>query len=458
MSRPTRSPRAPGVVSVLAATVIAALVAAACSGERAAPVPTRPTPPPTITTVPAPDGSVDGVDPVTTQTPPTESSTPVPTTTPGPTTTNAPPTAEQWARFDAELNDRLIGRGDYSASFALRRNGSLLHSAAYGVRVPTLPAPTATPSTDGAVAPSAVTVPPSPPPGAGEPAEVDHRFRVASISKVVTAAVVMQLVESGDIDLDEPVGGRLAEALDLADVDPVVANITTRQLLSHTSGFGTFRSTFFGGDASSCREAGRIGLTRGAERPPGSSYSYSNMNYCLLGLLVADVTGQPYEELAQRQLLTPLGLDGMRIAGTFDPNPEEVEHPSTPGRVYMEALEGAGAWVATATDIVTIADALEGSRPGWHPLSQDTMALMRVPSPTTAAPPAVRTSWYGLGQIVYADGSWGHTGTIENTHAQFLVRPDGVTWALLISGNYPGESDDLRRIVDDALAAAEITF
>lgn len=266
----------------------------------------------------------------------------------------------------------------------------------------------------------------------------------------------MQLVEAGELGLDDPVGARLGEALGVEVLDADVASITVRQLLSHTSGFGTFRSTFFGGDADSCEEAGRNGLIEGVQTRPGTDYHYSNMNYCLLGLLIEAVTGESYETVAERQLLAPLGIEGMRMAGTFDPDPSEVEHPSTPGRNYMEALGGAGAWVATATDVVTIADSLEGSRHVWHPLSQDSMALMRVPAPTMTAPPAMRTAWYGLGEIVFADGSWGHTGTIENTHAMFLVRPDGVTWALLISGEYPGETDDIRGIVDDALAEAGI--
>ncbi|MFV0309811.1 MAG: serine hydrolase domain-containing protein [Desertimonas sp.] len=278
------------------------------------------------------------------------------------------------------------------------------------------------------------------------------------MSKVVTAAVVMQLVESGALTLDDAVGARLAAFVGTEMGDPAIAAITVRHLLSHTSGFGTYRSTFFGGDAGSCADAARIGMTHGLEQPPGHTYHYSNMNYCLLGLLVEDVVGQPYETVAQDRLLGPLGIEDMRMVGTFDPDPSEVEHPSTSGRVYMEALGAAGSWVATATDVVTIADSLEGSRPGWHPLSADSMAMMRVPAPTVTPPAPGRDRWYGLGEIVFADGSWGHTGTVENTHAMFLVRPDGVTWALLISGDHPGESDDIARVFDAALAEAGIVL
>ncbi|MEJ7722023.1 MAG: hypothetical protein WKF58_17050 [Ilumatobacteraceae bacterium] len=56
--------------------------------------------------------------------------------------------------------------------------------------------------------------------------------------------------------------------------------------------------------------------------------------------------------------------------------------------------------------------------------------------------------------MVWRDGSFGHTGTLENTHAMFLVRPDGVTWAVLVSGENPWSSLELRGMVDEALLAA----
>jgi len=83
------------------------------------------------------------------------------------------------------------------------------------------------------------------------------------------------------------------------------------------------------------------------------------MNYCVLGMLIEQLTGQRYEEVVYERLLTPLGISGMRIAPTYDPGPGEIEHYTTEGRNYMEALGAAGAWVATAGDIVTILDSLD---------------------------------------------------------------------------------------------------
>ena len=169
------------------------------------------------------------------------------------------------------------------------------------------------------------------------------------------------------------------------------------------------------------------------------------------------MAGRPYEAEVRRRLLEPLGLTGMRLAATFDPNPNEVQHPSVPTRNYMEVLAAAGAWTATPADLVRILDALDPSKPGWHPLSKRMLDLMRRPMPTVPYPRAAE-HWYGLGLIVSTDGSWGHTGTVESTHSMVLARPDGVTWSVLVSGNYPWETDDLQRIFDETVAAAGIRF
>ena len=63
---------------------------------------------------------------------------------------------------------------------------------------------------------------------------------------------------------------------------------------------------------------------------------------------------------------------------------------------------------------------------------------VRVPVPVEIPPPA--NGWsYGLGLMLFADGSWGHTGTIESTHAVVVNRPDGLTVAVMVSGKVPDE-------------------
>ena len=269
------------------------------------------------------------------------------------TTSSLPPLptvpAASWSRFDELVAGRLTGRGDRAAAVAVSVDGRLVHAAAFGTRTPDDPLDFVTTA---------------------------DRFRIASISKVVTATVVLQLVDAGFLQLDEPVGQRLAGAVGVPAGNGVAA-VTVRQLLSHTSGFPDYRGEFFGDRFGSCEAAAAFGLVHSLARPPGTTHDYSNLNYCLLGLLVADVTGKSYEVATNQLLLQPLGITGMRLVGTVDPNPDEVVHVSGAQRTYMQSLGGAGAWVATPADMVRILDSLDPATPGWHPLPAELSMLMR---------------------------------------------------------------------------------
>jgi D-alanyl-D-alanine carboxypeptidase len=440
--------RSAGRTSAASLTIALATIATACSAERAAPVITRPPPPSTSTTTTAPAPPPTSAEPA-----PSTTTIPVQTTT---TTTAVPVRPAAWKAFDDALAYRMLGSGDYAVSVAIAVDGRVVHTGAFGYRVP--PRPPRERGGGTADRPPNTRVPTTTTRGQRpDGVQTTDRFRIASISKILTATVVLQLVEDGELKLDQPVAQQLADYVGVRVRDPGVAAITVRQLLSHTSGLSTYDSLFFGAGADSCPTAAQVGLTGTLVAPPGTRYVYSNLGFCLLGLLIEQVTGRPYDVEVKERLLDPLGITGMRLAATFDPNPDEVEHPSVPTRNYMEVLGPAGAWVATPVDLVKIVDSLDPSRPGWHPLSTRMLELMRRPARK------VRyvhrdDHWYGLGLIVFADGSFGHTGTIENTHAMVLARPDGVTWSVLVSGEYPWETDDLRPIFDETMAAARIVL
>ena len=122
----------------------------------------------------------------------------------------------------------------------------------------------------------------------------------------------------------------------------------------------------------------------------------------------------------------------------------------------MEVLAGAGSWVATPADLVTILASLDLAGPGYHPLSQGIVDLMRTPVLTINRTDP--SKGYGLGLMVFGDGAYGHTGTIENTHAMVVDRADGVTWSVLVSGEYPGNTGNLAGIFDRSIEDAGITF
>ena len=225
-----------------------------------------------------------------------------------------------------------------------------------------------------------------------------------------------------------------------------VATVTVRELLSHTAGFPQHESTFFSNGAASCTDAATQGLTRSVSS--GNGFRYSNMSYCVLGILIEAVTGKTYERVVDEELLTPLGITGMRLTSTYEVGPDEVSHHPSPNRNFMETLGAAGAWNATPGDIVRIVDAVDPTTPGWKAVSPELLEAVRYRVPTDRPP-----AGYGLGVINYDGDAWGHTGTLQNTHAMVLVQPDGVTWAITVSGGYPSNTGQLRSIMRSALAA-----
>jgi D-alanyl-D-alanine carboxypeptidase len=322
-----------------------------------------------------------------------------------------------WAAFDRSLQDALLRNGNTAASVAVAIGGEVVHEDAFGLRAPFI--------SDDEAAPG-------------------DRFRIASISKMITAITLLQLVEDGVVGLDDEVGQLVADQLQVTP-SAGARRLTVRRLLNHTSGFGKYDTQFFRKGADSCEDAARLGIRQGAG---SGGYRYSNMNFCVAGILIEAITAKSYVEAVYEQLLTPLGLSGLRLANTYDPGPGEVLHPSTPDRNYMETLGGAGSWIASPTDLVTILNSLDYSTPGFKPLEPDTVALMETPVGGVAG-----QRGYGLGLISYGEGRYGHTGTIENTHAMVLNRSDGVVWSITVSGPYPGDTPRLEAFINRAFEA-----
>ena len=357
------------------------------------------------------------------------SSTTLPTaTSPTSTTALSPLSGSKFngRAFDDVIAGATVDAGDVAAGVAVMRDGAVLHTAAFGMENPF----------------------------ESKPATAATRFRIASVSKMFTAVAIMQLVEDGTIELNESFTGQLG--LDGPFNDPRLAAVTVRQLLSHTSGFPVSYGIFFGHGVETWRQAATSALDQTLLFDPGTAFRYSNMNYCLLGMLLEAVTGQQFESVIRERVLDPIGADA-HLAPTFDTVDGDALHASVPTRNYMETLGPAGGWVASPVDIAKLASALRPDSAGVRLLDQATVAMMRTPVPVPISIPPPDDGWnYGLGLILFGDGSWGHTGTIESTHAIVVNRPDGLTVVVLVSGDAPGETDDLVQVIDRAVIAGSV--
>lgn len=198
---------------------------------------------------------------------------------------------------------------------------------------------------------------------AGEvPLTIDHRLRIGSVTKTMTAALLLRLQEDGLVDLDAPISTYVTTPVPNADA------ISVRQLLNHTSGIANYlNSPGFFDIADGLRvwdpaELVQLGVDLGPVFDPGAGWEYSNTNYVLAGMIAEAVTGQTFGQAIRTRLLEPAGLEE-----TYFDGEETVEgdlaHGYKPGEDltwthHPSAAWAAGAMVMTVGDLAKMADAV----------------------------------------------------------------------------------------------------
>jgi CubicO group peptidase (beta-lactamase class C family) len=325
--------------------------------------------------------------------------------------------------FDGLITDFLRADGVPGASVAVAVDGRIVYARAYG---------TADPAT-------------------GAPVDVDSRFRLASLSKVLTGAAVLNLAQAGRLNLDAPAFPLIAGAVPVPPgADGRLGQVTMRDLLDHTSGLPASPDVFFGEGSlfpKSCADAARWVVTRPLVADPGTRFSYVNMNYCVLSLVVEAVTGQPYLTALQHLVLDPRGVHDVALGASDHPAAGEVAsptgNPATPGvGWFMESLLGAGGLIGTPADLVRVVDGLDPAKPGEHLLAPDEYAAMATPGP----------GGWGLGVRLFEPGTYGHTGSLAGARAMAVHQANGVTWAITTNGSFGDHGSVLYSVMSRALA------
>jgi CubicO group peptidase (beta-lactamase class C family) len=270
----------------------------------------------------------------------------------------------------------------------------------------------------------------------GQPATPDSVFQIGSITKVWTATLVMQLVDDGLVDLDQPIVTYLPD-LRVADAD-LTSRLTTRHLLSHTSGIDgdLFVDTGRGDDCLERYVAAMSDLR--ATHALGATMSYCNAGYSVLGRLVEVLRDSPWDAVLRDRLLAPLGLTA---TGTL---PEEallwgaaVGHLTPPGAAepivapqwgLPRSVGPAGLIHAPAREVVAFARMhLAGgvAADGARVLSAESARAMREPQVAVPDRWTLGDHW-GLG---WALADWGgeqvlvHDGSTIGQHAYLRALP-----------------------------------
>jgi CubicO group peptidase (beta-lactamase class C family) len=279
----------------------------------------------------------------------------------------------------------------------------------------------------------------------GPPMRSDTLFRIASITKPVTAAVVLSLVEDGLLGLEEPVDRLLPELADrrvlrrpdgpLTDTVRAERAVTTRDLLTFTWGFGMQGAMFMAPEpwpivtAVAERELGSFGppqpdttpepdtfMARLGELPllaqPGERWLYSAGSQ-VLGVLAARAAGAPFGDVMREQVLAPLGMDDTafyasdtsRLATAYERRDGELAVSDPPDGQWSRPPrfpDGAGGLVSTAEDLLRFGRML--LLPGGNPvLTAGTVAEMTSDQLT---PAQLARVWPGFSFL--GDRGWGY--------------------------------------------------
>ncbi len=288
-----------------------------------------------------------------------------------------------------------------------------------------------------------------------------NSFRIASISKLITAIGIMKLNEEGKLALDGRVfgpDGILDDPYFSEPKDKRVYGITVAHLLSHEAGwsqrFGdqmfmpiTIADRMGIKPPVSTKAIVRYALDKRLQYTPGSGRAYSNLGYSILGLIIEKASGMAYEDYCKQFVLEPLGIYDMTIAGNLpsERTPCEVTYyepsdvvlkPSIYGTGEMVApsyggndiksLGGAGAWLATAPDLMRLLLAVDGfgSRPDL--LNSQSIRFM-TDNDNGFAPVGWKTTVF--------NGTWWRTGSFPGSAGMMKRQADGFSWVVLFNSS-----------------------
>lgn len=264
-----------------------------------------------------------------------------------------------------------------------------------------------------------------------EPAPItpDTLFRVASITKVVTATAIMRLVDRGELELDAPVQRYIA---DLAlDTPAATHQLTLRHLMTHTTGWPASQTQV--DHSTEALQRVVAGLSAAPRMLPiGESWSYGNLGIAIAGRLIEIATGKVFDAAIRDLVLDPLGMDRTVFfaeeALSYETAAPHVTDGSTPTVLRRRGLRGhpsplpAAGLFSTARDLIRFAQFHLGdgtSARGERLMSRASLVLMRAAHERSGA--------MGIGWFRERSGRRGevaHTGVAPGYVSELALLPD----------------------------------
>jgi N-acyl-D-amino-acid deacylase len=263
------------------------------------------------------------------------------------------------------------------------------------------------------------------------PMQPDALFRIASVSKPITAVAIMKLVEQKKLTLDDKVWPLLDDLPEApgANPDPRWRMITIRHLLNHSAGWDREKSgdpmfkaidprTGFRQKPPSEETIIRAMKSMRLDFTPGTRHAYSNFGYAILGHVIARVSGMSYEKYVKQMVLAPAGIERMELGRSrlrdrlhdevtyYFPNKPrdypmmksvfagEADVPHAYGGFYLESMAAHGGWVASTVDLLRFVNVVDG-RPAVPDILSTVSRNAMLFHDTKAYPE--RDVWYGAG-------------------------------------------------------------
>jgi CubicO group peptidase (beta-lactamase class C family) len=292
-----------------------------------------------------------------------------------------------------------------------------------------------------------------------QPVTPGQLFRIASVSKLITAVAIMKLVEHKSISLDSKVFGPKAIIKDPIFnkvKDQRLYKITVRHLLAHAGGWSlhygdmAFNSLLvlqLNGETgpATMDTYSRFIASRKLHFEPGTRSSYSNMGYMFLRKVIESVTGQSYEKYVINEVLKPVGITDMHIGRSYlsDRRFNEVKYyeaddnqmiscfdgsgrmvPKPYGGNPIELLGPAGGWVASSVELAKLMVMVDGLKTVPDMLPKNLINQM-VENKFFRGP----LGW----KVVKDNGDWIRTGSMAGTSALVKRQSNGFSWVVILN-------------------------
>lgn len=287
-----------------------------------------------------------------------------------------------------------------------------------------------------------------------------HLFRIASVSKLITAVAVMKLYEDGKLGLDDRVFGEngiLNDSIYLNYRDKRLEEITVRHLLNHTAGWSRYSgdpmfSSLYIARKMNIKPPAKIAevlqyaLSKRLNYKPGTRYSYSNLGYGILGEIVARKSEMTYQDYVVMNLLKPIGIHDMHLGKSYyqDKYPNEVRYHSSAGAMTTYSMDGsgekvpiyyggnniellgpAGGWVASAPELIKFLTAIDGF--SEQPDILRPLTILQMSNPDAAGKGLF--GWRGSDNY----GTWWRTGYLTGSSALMVRQQDGLNWVVMMN-------------------------